>query len=172
MQAATLEVLEKADVPAPQARAFAQAIEIELAAQRDTLATKLDITELRRDLEVRIESVRGELKGDIQGLRAELKGDIHGLRAELKGDIHGLRVELKGDIQDLRTELKGDIQDVGAELKGLRGEIKGDTHGLRVEMHGIKSELVRWVFLVVMGQTAVLLGAAYFFLNQLTAVMR
>ncbi|MGQ0833447.1 MAG: hypothetical protein ACT4O5_00755 [Gammaproteobacteria bacterium] len=154
MQAATLEVLEKADVPAPQARAFAQAIEIELAAQRDTLATKLDLTELRRDLEVRIESVRGELKGDIQGLRAELKGDIHGLRAELKGDI-----------QDLGAKLKGDSD-------GLRAELKGDTHGLRVEMHGIKSELVRWVFLVVMGQTAVLLGAAYFFLNQLTAVIR
>lgn len=161
MQAATLEVLEKADVPAPQARAFAQAIEIELAAQRDTLATKLDLTELRRDLEVRIESVRGELKGDIQGLRAELKGDIHGLRAELKGDIQNLGAEFKG----LRAELKGDND-------RLRAELKDDTHGLRVEMHGIKSELVRWVFLVVMGQTAVLLGAAYFFLNQLTAVMR
>ena len=87
VQAATLEILEKANVPPAQARAFAQAIEIELAAQRDTLATKLDLTDLRRELEVRIESV--------------------------------------------------------------------------------KSEIVRWVFLCVLGQTAVLLGAAYFFVTRL-----
>lgn len=87
MQAATLEILEKANVPAPQARAIAQAIEIELAAQRDVLATKLDLSDVRRELEVKLESV--------------------------------------------------------------------------------KSELVRWVFLCILGQTAVLLGAAYFFVSRI-----
>ena len=86
MQAAALEILEKANVSAPQARAFVQAIEIELAAQRDVLATKLDLSDVRRDLEVKLESV--------------------------------------------------------------------------------KSELVRWVFLCILGQTAVLLGAAYFFVSR------
>ncbi|MBI4621856.1 MAG: hypothetical protein HY736_01385 [Verrucomicrobia bacterium] len=71
---------------APQARAFAQAIEIELLAQRDVLATKLDLSDVRRELEVKLESV--------------------------------------------------------------------------------KSELVRWVFLCILGQTAVLLGAAYFFVSR------
>ena len=87
MQAATLEILEKANVPAAQARAFAQAIEIEMAAQRDVLATKLDLSDVRRELEVKLESV--------------------------------------------------------------------------------KSELVRWVFLCILGQTAVLLGAAYFFVSRI-----
>ena len=87
MQAAALEILEKANVPAPQARAFVQAIEIELAAQRDVLATKLDLSDVRRELEVKLESV--------------------------------------------------------------------------------KSELVRWVFLCILGQTAVLLGAAYFFVSRI-----
>ncbi|HKZ72605.1 MAG TPA: hypothetical protein VJ011_01005, partial [Steroidobacteraceae bacterium] len=83
MQAATLEVLEKANVPAPQARALARAIEIELAAHRDTLATKLDITELRLELKSDIQHLRTELKGDMQELRVELKGDMHGIRSEL-----------------------------------------------------------------------------------------
>ena len=87
VQAATLEILEKANVPAAQARAIAQAIEIELLAQRDVLSTKVDLSEVRRELEVKIES--------------------------------------------------------------------------------IKSELVRWVFLCILGQTAVLLGAAYFFVTRL-----
>lgn len=40
MQAESLEVLEKADVPPVQARAIVRAIEIELAGAADTLATK------------------------------------------------------------------------------------------------------------------------------------
>jgi len=39
VQAASLEILEKANVPPAQARAFVQAIEIEIAGARDTLAS-------------------------------------------------------------------------------------------------------------------------------------
>lgn len=83
MQAATLEILEKAKFPSEQARAVAQAIEIELIAQRDVLATKTDI------------------------------------------------------------------------------------HALDVRIEAVKSDLVRWVFLCILGQTAMLLGAAYFFVTRL-----
>ncbi|HEX4648103.1 MAG TPA: hypothetical protein VH111_04710 [Steroidobacteraceae bacterium] len=51
MQAASLEVLEKAAVPPAQTRAIVQAIETELAGARDTLATKHDLV----PLEVKIE---------------------------------------------------------------------------------------------------------------------
>lgn len=89
MQAATLEILEKDDLPPRQARAIAQAIELELAASHGALATR-------------------------------------------------------HDLRDLRNELK-------------------------VDMAEHKSELVRWVFLCILGQTAMLLGAGYFFLAQYTA---
>ena len=39
VQAASLEILEKAAVPPAQARAIVQAIEIEIAGAKDTLAT-------------------------------------------------------------------------------------------------------------------------------------
>lgn len=61
MQAESLEVLEKANVPAPQARAIVRAIEIELGGAKDVLATKSDIqllkqdmTEMGQELEVKI----------------------------------------------------------------------------------------------------------------------
>jgi hypothetical protein len=42
MQAASLELLEKANIPAPQARAIVQAIGIEIAAARDSRAAEYD----------------------------------------------------------------------------------------------------------------------------------
>ena len=100
MQAATLEILEKADLPPRQARAIAQAIELEMAAGHAAIATR--------------------------------------------HDLHDLRHELKADLRDLRNEIK-------------------------VNMAEHKTELVRWVFLCILGQTAMLLGAGYFYLTQYTA---
>ena len=48
---------------------------------------------------------------------------------------------------------------------------KVDLANLRAEMHelfhGMKSELIRWLFLVILGQTAVLTAAGYFYINLL-----
>ena len=49
VQAASLEILEKAAVPPAQARAIVQAIEIEIAGAKDTLATKQDVLILRHE---------------------------------------------------------------------------------------------------------------------------
>jgi hypothetical protein len=57
MQAASLEVLEKANLPAPQARAIVQAIEIEIAGAHTSLATKDDV----HRLELKIEGLRSEI---------------------------------------------------------------------------------------------------------------
>ena len=97
-QAASLEILEKANVPAPQARAIVQAIGIEIEGARDTLATKQDLLLLRSELR------------------------------------HGM------------TEL-------GASL--------------RTEMHALSSGNTRQLYLALLGQMAVLLGIAYFFVERL-----
>ena len=60
VQAASLEILEKANVPAAQARAFVQAIEIEIEGAKDTLATKHDLLVLRNDLTEKIAELRTE----------------------------------------------------------------------------------------------------------------
>lgn len=61
MQAESLDVLEKADVPPAQARAIVRAIEIELTGAKDTLATKHDLADVRQE----IANLRGELKAEI-----------------------------------------------------------------------------------------------------------
>jgi hypothetical protein len=67
VQAESLEVLEKADVPPAQARAIVRAIEIEIGGAKDTLATKHDLRELRSDLRQEMAELRGELKAEIHG---------------------------------------------------------------------------------------------------------
>jgi hypothetical protein len=94
VQAASLEILEKADVPPAQARAIVQAIEIEIAGARDTLATKHDLLVLRNEL----------------------------------------------------------IEKIGE---------------LRTEMYSLASSNVRQMYAAMLGQTAVLLGIAYFFVAHL-----
>jgi hypothetical protein len=98
VQAASLEILEKASVPPAQARAFVQAIEIEIAGARDTLATK-----------------------------------------------HDLLV--------MRSELSEKLTEKTAEL--------------RTEMHALAGSSVRRMYAAMLGQTAALLGIAYFFIAHL-----
>jgi len=98
MLAASLEILERAQVPPLQARAIVQAIELELVAQRDVLATKQDISLLRH--------------------------------------------EFRGDLQEMR-------------------------HDLEIKIEKIRSDLVRWVFTVGLGQTAAVFGLAYFLAEHL-----
>ena len=103
MQAESLEVLEKANVPSGQARAIVRAIEIEIGgAARDALATKSDILLLRqetadmhRGLEVRIESSYGELGLRLERFRGDLETKIENSYGEL-----GLRLErFRGDLE-------------------------------------------------------------------------
>jgi hypothetical protein len=56
MQAATLDILEKADLPPKQARAIAQAIELEISAGHSGLATHVDLLGLQHSLEARLET--------------------------------------------------------------------------------------------------------------------
>jgi hypothetical protein len=78
MQAETLDVLEKAEIPAQQARAIARAIDIEIAASRHSLATRADmllesalhrtaLSELKGSLETRIEASKNEILNRMYG---------------------------------------------------------------------------------------------------------
>ena len=119
VQAASLEILEKAAVPPAQARAIVQAIEIEIAGAKDTLATKQDVLILRHE-------------------------------------IAELRTELRSEIAELRTELRSKITE-------LRGEVEGKLS--QSEFHAAMTSSVRHMYGAIMGQFALLLGVAYFFVS-------
>jgi hypothetical protein len=84
MEAASLEVLEKANVPAQQARAIVQAIEIELTGARNTLATKQDLTELRLATKQDLTEFRLATKQDVTELRVETKVELARLETKIE----------------------------------------------------------------------------------------
>jgi hypothetical protein len=71
MQAESLEILEKADVPPAQARAIVRAIDVEIGAW-DTLATKHDLALLRSD----VTDLQIGLRGDLARLEGKLEAKI------------------------------------------------------------------------------------------------
>jgi hypothetical protein len=103
VQTASLDLLEKTQLPPNQARAILTAMEMEMTAREERLSTKSELKDAFHSLELTTEALRG----DIQALRAELKADAQALRAEVKADIQALRAELKGDNASLRAESKG-----------------------------------------------------------------
>ena len=159
MYVATRDILTENGGFNPQAaRAIGEAIDLEIARARDLSATKDDVSECRRALSeelgaLRVDADRGisAVRSELTVLRTEVKGELAALRTELKGDIGALRTELKGDIGALRTELK---EDIGAVRTGFK-----------VDQQTLKADLFRWVFVAIMGQSAMLLGVLYFFMK-------
>ena len=163
VQAASLEVLEKANVPAAQARAIVQAIEIELMGARDTLATKQDFWELKAEF--------ASLRGDIDSKLARFQGVIDSKLARLQGDIESRIGDIDGKIAGLRAGIESRIGDVDGKITGLRGAVDVDLATLegrlRAEIHVAVSGSTRQMYGALLAQMAVLLGIAYFFVAHL-----
>ncbi|OHB75394.1 MAG: hypothetical protein A2Z34_04050 [Planctomycetes bacterium RBG_16_59_8] len=68
-----------------------------------------------------------------------------------KQDLAAFQMATKQDMADLRVAIKQDMAD-------LRVELKGDISGLRTEIAGVRSELIKWMFIFWVGQIGVLTG--------------
>jgi hypothetical protein len=154
VQAESLEVLEQAAVAPAQARAFVRAIEIEIAAAKDRLATQHDLLALRTDL-----------RGEMAALRTDLRGEMAALRTELRGEMDTLGAELRGELDTLGTQLRGAMAEQGAALCGELSKLGAE---LRAELHGSIGGVIRQMYLAILGQMAVLLGFSYFFATHLS----
>jgi hypothetical protein len=117
VQPASLEVLEKAAVPPAQARAIVQAIEIEIAGAKDTLATRQDMLILRHEMA----ELRTELRQEMAELRTALRQEMVTLRGELRQDMADLRhsFELKFASTVTHPHLYGAILGQMALLLGI-----------------------------------------------------
>ena len=108
-----VKCLTRAGMDEQQAEAL---VEWQVQLINDSLATKQDIEEVKRDIEAlrlateqSIEKLRlatkrdiEEVKRDIEALRLATKQDIE----EVKRDIEALRLETKKDIADLKTDMQ------------------------------------------------------------------
>ena len=83
MQTASLDILEKTQLPAHQARAILTVMEIEMTAREEVLASKGELKEAFHSLELKIEALRGDMSREIGSLRADLLGEIRGSEGKL-----------------------------------------------------------------------------------------
>jgi hypothetical protein len=104
MQAESLEVLERANLPSAQARAIVRAIEIEIAGAADQLATKQDLFMLRHDLRLEITDLGVQLRKEIADLGLQLRKEVADLREELRKEIGDLRAEMHRAISGLARQ--------------------------------------------------------------------
>jgi chromosome segregation ATPase len=94
------DALKAAGVPEDKAQAAAASVIG--GTEKNTLATKADLVELRSELKTNTASLRSELKDDIASLRSELKADTVSLRSELKDEIGTVRERLSSVETGLR----------------------------------------------------------------------
>lgn len=83
-------------------------------------------------------------KDDIAKLREELKEDINKLRSATKDDITKFQIETKNDMTKLREELKEDINKV------------------RNDLANAKAEIIKWLFIFLIGQGATIISILKF----------
>ena len=99
--------------------------------------------------------------------------EIAGARDHLstKQDLAEVRQDLRQEITELGSQLRKEMGDLASQLRremaDLREEIRKEIGGLRAEMHRAISGLARQMYLAILGQTAVMLGFAYFLTTQL-----
>jgi len=93
MLTSSLDILEKAQLPGPQAKAILQVMELELSAQHEILATKADLLDAKTGLKAEILATKVELQTEIRATRTELKADIAAVRSDLELKIEAAKAE-------------------------------------------------------------------------------
>ncbi len=126
---AYVDRLKAAGFNEPQTRALADGLD---QALREEVATKSDVAALRNEIDL---------------LRVELKGDLGALRSEFRGELSGVRGEL--------SEFRGELNGVRGDLNGFKGELSGLKGELLAAMKADKIDLLKWVVMLIVGQTAV-----------------
>ncbi len=95
-----------------------------------------------------------------QALREEVatKSDIAALRSELRVELGEFKNEVRSELGDVRSELgevRAELGEFRAELGLVRGELVGQKGELLAAMKADKIDFLKWVVLLIVGQTAV-----------------
>jgi head-tail adaptor len=135
------------------ARAIGDAIAMEMNHGRDALATKGELIEVRDDFKREISDFRGEVKREFAAVRSEMAQEMSAVRAEMAQGFAALRLEMAQEFAAVRLETKQEFVIVRAEIQVAAAETK--------------TELMRFMFSALIGQTALLVGIMYFMIQHL-----
>jgi regulator of protease activity HflC (stomatin/prohibitin superfamily) len=96
-------------------------------------------------LDARLQTLKAETSVSLMSLESKLSASIQELKTELKTEAERTKTDLKTEAERTRTELKTEAERTRTELK--------------TEMEKTKAEVVRWVFLAMLGSMALSAGA-------------
>jgi hypothetical protein len=143
---AYVDRLRAAGFNEPQARAMADGLD---QALREEVATKSDVAALHNEIGL----LRVEIKGEFGTLKSEL-GALKDELGEFGSDLRGFKDELG----EFRSDLGGlgrEVGDLRREQGALRGEVGGLKGELLAAMKADKVDLLKWLMMLIVGQTAV-----------------
>jgi len=121
-----------------------------------------EIEQVRSDLTKEIEQVRSDLTKDIEQVRSDLTKEIEQVRSDLTKEIEQVRSDLTKEIEKVRTDLTREIEQVRLEIKDV--ELK-----LTEKIENSKTETIKWVSIMMIGQvftiTGIILGIFKFLMH-------
>ena len=87
--------------------------------------------------------------------------------AQARAIVRAIEIEIAGAKDTLATKhdivlLRQEMSELRAELRGEMSELRGE---LKAEIHGSASGVTRQMYGAMLGQMALLLGIAYFFVT-------
>ena len=117
----------------------------------------------------RAEVAPAQARAIVRAIEIELAGAKDTLATKhdvllLRQELGEFRAEVRGETSGFRAELRGEMSALGAKLRGEMSELRAE---LRAEIHSSVSGVTRQMYAALLGQMAVLLGFAYFFVTQL-----
>lgn len=157
LHAETVGILvEKAKFQPEVALGVAEAIEFAMTQAQFVTVPILDarlhgIYAELRVLEGKLDASIQVNKADMQRLGAERQADMQRLGAEREADMQRLGAERQADSQRLGAERQSDMQRLRAESQADMGRFSAEINAKLAEM---EAKLVRWVFLVMLGNVA------------------
>jgi len=162
MRSDTLLALEKTGLPPLQARTIVEAMETEIVSHIAALATKSDLSELRHATKEDLADFRLATRDDMAKFQAATRDAIAAFQAATRGDIATFQAATREDIAKFQAAAKEGIAELRHATKVDMTELRGYLE-LRIE--SVTSDVMRWVFVCILGQTAVLFAAASLYLN-------
>ncbi len=127
-----------------KAKVLAEFIEkVEEAISNNQVATRQDIAVTELKLVKEIEQTRKEIKETELKLTREIE--------LVRGEINEVELKLTKEIKDIELKLTKEIEQV-------RAEMRVEIEKVRVEIHKVKSDILKWLFGLLLTQTITIIG--------------
>ena len=101
-----------------------------------------------------IKEIRDEQVHEHEKIELRFVQKLSDVEARLINEIIKIKSELKSDNESLRSELKLDNE-------SLRSELKADNDKLRIEMAQNKAEIIKWMFIFLVGSVFTIIASLF-----------